>query len=90
MQTVSFLNAGREESSLANEANEKRITHTNECAQAGRGETHANGRLAEQTVWQWTGKQNARTEMQQAGVMENSQALIPLIGITPDSILFHC
>ena len=64
MQTVSFLNAGREESSLANEANEKRITHTNESAQAGRGETHANGRLMEQAVWQWTGKQNARTKMQ--------------------------
>ena len=30
---TSFLNAGREESSLANE---KRITHTNECAQAGK------------------------------------------------------
>ena len=42
----------------------------------------------EQAVWQWTGKQNARTEMQQAGVMANSQTLIPLIGITPDSILF--
>ena len=43
-------------------------------------ETHANGRLTEQAVWQWTGKQNARTEMQQAGVMANRQALIPLIG----------
>ena len=53
-------------------------------------ETHANGRLTEQAVWQWTGKQNARTKMQQAGVMANSQALIPLIGITLDSILFQC
>ena len=53
-------------------------------------ETHANGKLMEQADWQWTGKQNARTEMQQAGVMANSQALIPLIGITPDSILFQC
>ena len=43
-------------------------------------ETHANDRLTEQAVWQWTGKQNARTEMQQAGVMANRQALIPLIG----------
>ena len=50
-------------------------------------ETHANGRLTEQEVWQWTGKQNARTEMQ-PGVMVGSQALIPLIGITPDSFLF--
>ena len=49
-------------------------------------ETHANGRLTDQAVWQWTGKQNARAEMQQAGVMANSQALIPLIGITLDSI----
>ena len=50
---------------------------------------HATGRLMEQAVWQWTGRQNARTEMQQAGVMVNSQALIPLIGIiTPDSIHF--
>ena len=40
---------------------------------------HATGRLTEQVVWQWTGKQNARTEMQQAGVMVNSQALIPLV-----------
>ena len=55
------------------------ITHT----------MHATGRLTEQAVWQWAGKQNARTEMQQEGVMANSQALIPLIGITPDSILFH-
>ena len=47
--------------------------------------THANGRLTEQAVWQWTGKQNARTEMQQARVMAGGQALIPLIGITPDS-----
>ena len=47
---------------------------------------HATGRLMEQAVSQWTGKQNARTEMQQAGVMANSQALIPLIGITLDSI----
>ena len=45
-------------------------------------------RLAEQAIWQWTGKQNARTEMQQAGVMANSQALIPLIGITLNSLLF--
>ena len=51
---------------------------------------HATGRLMEQAIWQWTGKQNASTEMQQAGVMENSQALIPLIGITPDLILFQC
>ena len=52
------------------------------------GETHATSRLTEQAVWQWTGKQNARTEMQ-PGVMAGSQALIPLIGIiTPDSILF--
>ena len=49
---------------------------------------NATGRLTEQATGQWTGKQNARTEMQQVGVMENSQALIPLIGITPDSILF--
>ena len=63
------------------------VTHTmNVCRLVG--ETHANGRLMEQVVWQWTGKQNARTEMQQAGVMANSQALIPLIGITPYSILF--
>ena len=34
------------------------------------GEMHATGRMREQEVWQWTGKQNARTEMQQAGVME--------------------
>ena len=40
---------------------------------------HATGRLMEQAVSQWTGKQNARTEMQQAGVMANSQALIPLV-----------
>ena len=52
------------------------------------GETHATGRLTEQEVWKWTGKQNARTEMQQVGVMANNQALIPLIGITPDSLLF--
>ena len=32
-------------------------------------EMHANGRLTEHAVWQWTGKQNARTEMQHAGVM---------------------
>ena len=51
---------------------------------------NATGRLTEQAAWQWTGKKNARTEMQQAGVMANSQALIPLIGITPDSILFPC
>ena len=37
----------------------KRITHT----------MHATGRLTEQAVWQWTGKRNARTEMQQAGAM---------------------
>ena len=48
----------------------KKITHT----------MHATGRLTKQAVWQWTGKQNARIEMQQVGVMENSQALIPLIG----------
>ena len=27
-------------------------------------ETHANDRLMEHAVWQWTGKQNAKTEMQ--------------------------
>ena len=48
---------------------------------------HATGRLTEQAAWQWTGKQNARTKMQQAGVMANSQALIPLIGITPHSFI---
>ena len=36
---------------------------------------NATGRLTEQAVWQWTGKQNARTEMQQAGVIANNQAL---------------
>ena len=68
----------------------KRITHTMNARRLA-GETHANGRLTEQAVWQWTGKQNARTEMQQAGVMANNLALIPLIGIiTLDSILFSC
>ena len=41
-------------------------------------ETHANGRLTEQAVWQWTGKQNARTKMQ-PGVMLGIQAMIPLV-----------
>ena len=47
----------------------KRIMHT----------MHATGRLTEQVVWKWTGKQNSRTEMQQEGVMANIQALIPLV-----------
>ena len=47
----------------------KRIMHT----------MHATSRLTEQEVWQWTGKQNARTGMQQVGFMVGSQALIPLV-----------
>ena len=64
------------------------ITHTMNARRLA-GEMHATDRLMEQAVWQWTGKQNARIEMQ-PGVMAGSQALIPLIGITPDSILLPC
>ena len=47
------------------------VTHT---MNALAGEMHATSRLTKQAVWQWTGKQNARTEMQQAGVMARTHS----------------